>query len=249
MVYPRVIPLLLLQGSSLVKTTKFRYPQYVGDPLNVVRIFNKKQVDEMIVIDIDASRFGNSPNYDLLEQLAGECFMPLSYGGGIHSIEQARRIFSIGFEKIVVQSGVLLNFNFLSQLVSVFGSQSITVSVDIGYSMFSKPRVICKGRTLSHNYLDFFSSIVQLLPGELFVQVINLDGTMNGPNFDLFSSLSDISSVPLVAASGVSSLDDIRRLFAVGVDAVAAGSFFIYSGQYKAVLITYPKEYDIKSLK
>lgn len=246
----RVIPSLLLQGNGLVKTLKFRDPVYIGDPINAIRIFNEKEVDELLVLDIRASKEGREPNYHLIEKVAGECFMPLTYGGGIRTLEQARRIFSIGVEKISVQTSALDNLSIVREISNKFGSQSIVVSIDVERNFIGHPRLRrnSPGGGFKNNWLDFAKMAVEAGAGEILLNAVNKDGTLSGPDLSLISQASKEIPVPLIAVGGVASLQDIKKCVDAGASAVAAGAFFVFHGPYRAVLITYPDYSEIQTV-
>ena len=246
----RLIPSLLLSNRKVVKTVKFKNPSYVGDPLNTIRIFNEKEVDELCLFDINVSPHSVPIDFEYLTELASECFMPLTYGGGISSVEDATRLFQIGFEKISLQSSLFSNLDLLSDLVQLFGSQSIVVSVDIFRSFTGSPRVYqsSKSRRTRINAIDWIQQLLSLGPGELLINSVDRDGTMRGPDLNLLNQLSSFISVPLVYQGGISSLNDIKASFSAGANAVAAGSFFVYNGPHRAVLITYPSRDKLSSI-
>ena len=250
MLKPRVIPTLLLKGNRLVKTIKFENPSYVGDPINVIRIFNEKEVDEILILDIEASKNQKEPDYEYIEKIAGECFMPLTYGGGINSLEQAKQIFALGVEKICLQTAALEKPELISDLASVFGSQSVVVSLDIKRSFVGNPKIWFskKRETLLINWLDITQKWVEAGAGEFLLNAVDKDGTLGGPDLDLIRIASKAISVPLVFCGGVSSLQDIKKACEAGASAVAAGSFFIYHGPHRAVLITYPSYDELQRL-
>ena len=246
----RVIPALLLSGGRLVKTTRFKQPSYVGDPLNAIRIFNEKEVDELMVIDISASRDNFDPNYELVEQIAGECFMPLAYGGGIKTVSQARRLFSLGIEKVCLQSAALANPSLITELANQFGCQSIMVSVDIKKNWLRQPCLYnsATGKFTNSPWMDKLCELVSLGAGEVLLNAVDKDGTLSGPELSLINQASTAIDVPLIALGGVSSLADIKACVDAGASAVAAGSFFVYHGPHRAVLITYPKYHELEQL-
>lgn len=239
----RVIPSLLLMNGGLVKTTKFKDPKYVGDPINAIRIFNEKQVDELMVLDITASKEGREPNYALIEQFAGECFMPLAYGGGIRTVEQAKRLFASGVEKICLQTAALENPVLVTELAGRFGSQSIMVSIDVKKNWLGNPQVYSATRekVVSTNWLDLLDQLINAGAGEVLLNAVDKDGTLSGPDLDLIQKASKAVHIPLIAVGGISSLEDIKAAINVGASGVAAGAFFVYYGPHRAVLITYPK--------
>lgn len=246
----RVIPVLLLRGAGLVKTVKFKDPKYVGDPVNAIRIFNQKEVDELMVLDIEASKLQREPNFNLIHEMASECFMPLAYGGGIRTIEQAEKIFSCGVEKICIQSSAFQNPDFITSLANRFGSQSIVVSVDIKRNWLGHPKVYLstKSKLISDDWRDWISRLMSAGAGELLLNAVDRDGTLSGPDTDLIADASRLINVPLVAIGGIGSQGDIKNAIVAGADAVAAGSFFVYHGPHRAVLITYPKQAELKLL-
>lgn len=239
----RVIPTLLLKQGGLVKTTKFKKPVYVGDPINAVRIFNEKEVDELIVLDIDANKEGKSPDYSLIGKIAGECFMPFAYGGGIRTIEQAERIFALGVEKISLQTMAFQRPGFITELAEKFGSSSIIVSLDIKRDWLGKAQIFRKGEKLKArgHWLDLMTRLVDAGAGEVLLNSVDRDGTLSGPDLGLINAASKAIDVPMIAVGGISSLSDIKDAVSAGASAVAAGSFFVFYGSQRAVLISYPE--------
>lgn len=233
-----------------MKTKRFKNSIYVGDPVNAIRIFNEKEVDELMVLDIDASKKNQEPNYELISRIAEECFMPLAYGGGIKNIEQAKRIYTCGVEKICIQSAALENPNMVAELASIFGSQSVMVSIDIKRNWRGKLKIYSSstGRSLKKDCLETIKILVQSGAGEILLNSVDRDGTLLGPDLDLIKSISNAIDVPLIAVGGVSSLSDIRAAVDAGASAVAAGAFFVFHGPHRAVLITYPKYHELERL-
>lgn len=250
MLQHRIIPALLLKGGGLVKTLKFSNPKYVGDPINAIRIFNEKEVDELMVLDIEASRIGAEPDYKLIEAFASECFMPLTYGGGIKSIEQARRLFSLGVEKICIQSAALDKPIFIRELSEIFGSQSIIVSIDLKRNWIGKAEVFnaTTRMVLKEPWLDLMVRLVDEGAGEVLLNTVDRDGTFTGPDLPLIAKASTNLQVPLIALGGISCLPDMRAAVEAGASAVAAGSFFVFHGPHRAVLITYPSYRELEQL-
>lgn len=251
MLLNRVVPVLLLKGHGLVKTTKFSNSSYIGDPINVVKIFNDKEVDELVLLDIEANKSSNpAPNFELVERIVSECFMPLTYGGGICSIEHARKIFSLGVEKVSLQSAAIKNPKIIADLSAEFGSQSIVVSIDVTRNIFGKYKLHTNNVTGKNNVklVSFIKKIIQLGAGEILINSVNSDGTLSGPDLNLISYLNEFCSVPLTYVGGVSSLSDMRDVIDAGANAVGVGSFFVYHGPHKAVLITYPKYDDLREI-
>lgn len=246
----RVIPALLLRNGGLVKTLKFKAPKYVGDPINAIRIFNDKEVDELMVLDITASKERREPNYALIEEFAGECFMPLTYGGGVISVEQAARIFSLGVEKVCLQTAALANPKLVTQLAERFGSQSVVVSVDVKRNWLGKPQVYgsAQGKALTESWLPMAQRLVNAGAGEVLLNAVDRDGTLGGSDLELVREAGAVLSVPLIAVGGVASMSDIKALVDAGASAVAAGAFFVFHGPHRAVLITYPRYHELEAL-
>lgn len=246
----RVIPCLLLRNGGLVKTFKFANPKYVGDPVNAIRIFNDKEVDELMILDITAGRERREPDYGLVERFAGECFMPLCYGGGVRTVEQARRLFSLGVEKISLQAAALEDLSLVTEMAGRFGSQSVVVCADVKRNWLGKPRLhdAAAGRPHGLPWLDFLRQAVAAGAGEAVLQSVDRDGTMQGMDLDLIRQASGALPVPLIAAGGAGSLADIKAAVDAGASAVAAGAFFVFHGPHRAVLITYPRYGELEKL-
>jgi cyclase len=212
MLTSRIIPCLLLHNNGLVKTTKFKNPKYVGDPINTIRIFNQKEVDELIILDIDASKEGRPPNYDLIEQCAEECFMPLCYGGGIKNIQQAQKLFSIGVEKICIQTAALRDASLISQLAQTFGSQSIVVSLDFKKDWLGNYKIYesSTGKASNLSWTTCLNELISAGVGEIIINSVDRDGTMIGADLTLIKMIADQGlSIPIGGMGGVGSLSDI----------------------------------------
>jgi imidazole glycerol-phosphate synthase subunit HisF len=246
----RVIPCLLLRNGGLVKTLKFADAKYVGDPINAIRIFNDKEVDELMVLDITASKDKKEPNYELIEQFASECFMPLTYGGGIKTMEQAQRLFNSGIEKICLQTSVLDDLSLVKSLSDKWGSSSILVSIDVKRNWMRQPKLYsaATGKTLDKKWTDYMLEAVKAGAGEIVLNAVDKDGTMKGMDTELINEAAKILSVPLVAVGGAGSLADIKAAVDAGANAVSAGAFFVFQGPHRAVLITYPKYNELIQL-
>lgn len=244
MLYPRIIPCLLVHNKGLVKTTRFKDPKYVGDPINAVKIFNEKEVDELIVLDIDASVKKQEPDYKLIENLAVECRMPFCYGGGIKTIEQAQRIFSLGVEKIAVSSLAVENKMVIADLVEKVGSQSVVVVIDVKKKFLSgKYEVFIHNGTKNTGIelMQFISEMEELGVGEVVINSIERDGLMNGYDLGLIKDVKNKVNIPLTVIGGAGSIQDIGEVIHQnGIIGVGAGSLFVFKGKYKAVLIHYP---------
>ena len=246
----RVIPCLLLRDGGLVKTLKFANPKYVGDPINAIRIFNDKEVDELIVLDIIASRKHRVPDYALIEQFASECFMPLCYGGGIRTMEQAQQLFALGVEKVCLQTVAFDDLSLITRLADRFGSQAILVSIDIKRNWRGKPELFAAatGKSLAREWIDYLQKAVEAGAGEVVLNAVDRDGMMMGMDLALIREASSAVSVPLIALGGVGSLSDIKAATDAGASAVAAGAFFVFHGPHRAVLITYPQYHELEEL-
>jgi cyclase len=251
MIEKRLIPCLLLHKGGLYKTEKFKKPTYIGDPINAIKIFNEKEVDELMFLDIDASFLGNEPPYRMIEDIAGECFMPLCYGGGVKNVQQMKKIFSIGVEKISISSQAVLNPAIVSEAANIFGKQSVIVSVDIKKDFWGKKKIyIYNGKKNTNLHpIEFIRHIENMGAGEIVVNSIDHDGVMNGFDIDLLKDIKDVIKVPVIALGGAGNLNHIKEVFEKSnVDAVACGSLFVYKGPLKGVLINYPTNQKIKEL-
>lgn len=243
MLRPRIIPCLLVSNKGLVKTINFKEPRYVGDPINAVRIFNEKEVDELTILDIDASLLNKEPDYKSIEFWASECRMPLCYGGGIKTVEQAQTIFSLGVEKIAISSVAVENPIIISKIAERVGSQSVVVVLDIrrkllgGYEVYSHNAK----KHCNINLLEFVQLAEHLGAGEIVINSIDQDGTMNGYDMTLTKKIRDRINTPLTVLGGAGNLDHISQLIkSFGIIGASAGSLFVFKGIYRAVLINYP---------
>ena len=247
----RVIPALLLRDGGLVKTRRFKEAKYIGDPINAIRIFNDKEVDELIVLDIDASKSGRAPDYATIEQIAGECFMPVCYGGGVRSVDQAARLFNLGIEKICLQSAVFDQQDLISRIADRFGCQSVVVSVDVKRDWLKKPRLYesRSGRKRDQDWLDFTQAAVKAGAGEILITAVDREGAMAGYDLALVRQAAEALKVPLIALGGAGSLADIKAVIDAGASAAAAGSLFVLHGPHRAVLITYPPYAELEKLQ
>lgn len=245
MLRPRIIPCLLLQNGALVKTVRFGEGKYIGDPLNAVRIFNEKEVDELIVLDIDATVMDRRPDEALLARLAAESRMPLCYGGGVKSVDQVERLIALGFEKISIGAAAVENPGFVEAAAARVGSQSVVGVIDVLACGYGGRREVLTRRGQRHTGLDpveFARSLQHLGVGEILINSIDRDGMMNGYDLDLVDNMIQAVDVPLTVLGGAGSLEHVRALVARHpVIGAAAGSLFVFKGKYKAVLINYPK--------
>lgn len=248
---PRVIPVLLLDGERLIKTSKFQNPVYVGDPMNAVRIFNEKCVDEIIISDIHATSKRKQPSFDFIRELAGECFMPLCYSGGVHSFEVAQRLFSSGVEKICLTSAAIDTPELITQITGEYGAQSIVVGIDVKKTWLGGTELIGNGVTkkLKKAPEVFAKEMVERGAGEILLTSVDREGTGEGFDLDLIKKVSNAVEVPVIAHGGAGKVEDIQLALSAGASAVAAGSMFVFYGKHRAVLISYPNESDIDSLR
>lgn len=247
----RVIPILLLKDKGLYKTVKFRDPKYIGDPINAVKIFNDKEVDELCFLDITATNENKEPNYKVISEIAGECFMPLSYGGGVKTIDQARKLFSIGIEKIILNSSVHSNPMLVNELSFHYGAQSVVVCIDVKKNFFGKYEVYTHSgkKNTGKDPLIFALEMQKRGAGEIIINSIDRDGTMAGYDIELISKIANKLDVPLVACGGASCIEDFSNVINNGhASAVAAGSLFVFHGKHRAVLISYPSVSELKGI-
>lgn len=242
---------MLIHDNGLVKTVNFKKPQYVGDPINAVRIFNEKEVDELAIFDIDATVNGTEPNYSLIERLANQSRMPLCYGGGVKTVEQAQRIFSLGIEKIALSSAVLQNPSLITQIADRVGAQSVIVVLDVKKKLLGGYEVYTHNgkKATGINPLKFVEQAQRLGTGEIVINSIDQDGVMKGYDMTLIDRVREKISLPLTVIGGAGSLEDIAKVIdRHGVIGVAAGSLFVFKGVYKAVLINYPTKAEKEKL-
>jgi cyclase len=240
----RVIPILLVSADGLVKTKRFEKPRYVGDPINIIRIFNEKEVDEIIVLDIDATREGRPPNFRLIREFAAECFMPLTYGGGIHDMRHADTLFGLGVEKISIQSIAYTNPKLVVEFVKKYGSQAVVQSVDVTLGLNGRPRLYKrkKGTTFGHSFESLVAQGVDSGVGELLICDVGREGTLSGVDKRLVLEASAGIPVPVVYTGGLADLQELPGVFDSGADAVGVGALFVFHGPKDAVLITYPSQ-------
>ena len=246
MLRPRIIPCLLVHRGGLVKTQAFKEPKYVGDPINAVKIFNEKEADELIVLDIDATVLGREPDFGLIAKLAAECRMPLCYGGGVTTAAQAARIVDMGVEKVAVSAAAIANPSLLTEMAAAVGRQSVVVVLDVRKKtgLFAKGFEVCTRNAKVAHKQDPIPLAVQLQvagAGEIVVNSVDRDGLMQGYDLDLAAQFRQALRVPVTFLGGAGSLNDIGQLVTrVGVVGAAAGSLFVFKGKYRAVLINYP---------
>lgn len=248
--FPRVIPVLLVSDGYLVKPVKFQGDTYIGDPINAVRIFNEKQVDELLICDIDASVKGTGVNYTLIEEIASEAFMPVGYGGGITSAAEARRITGIGIEKVVLNSAAFARPDLITEVADALGSSSTVVSVDAkrrltgGWDAYSARASKKVGMTPA----QAATLAQQKGAGEVMISSIDRESSRSGYDLKLITSVADAVTVPVIALGGAGSVADLKTALDAGASAVAAGTMFVMTGKHRAVLITYPSPAQVQAL-
>lgn len=251
MLYPRIIPCLLVRNKGLVKTVKFKDEKYVGDPINAVKIFNEKEVDELIVLDIDATVENREPDYKMIENLASECRMPFCYGGGIKTPAQAQQIFNLGVEKIAISSAAIDRPELVSEIAERVGNQSVVVVLDVKKNLFGKYDIYTHNGKIKSKIelLEFVQRLEKLGVGEIVINSIDNDGVMKGYDYNLIGKIKELIHVPMTALGGVCSLKDISELINQhGIIGASAGSLFVFKGVYKAVLINYPSHDEKEEL-
>ena len=252
MLRSRMIPCLLIHNKGLVKTVQFKDPKYVGDPINAVKIFNEKEVDELIVLDIDATKENIGPNLKMIENLAKECRMPFCYGGGITTVDQAVKIISLGVEKIALSYSALQNIELCQQIGDVIGNQRVVVVIDVkkkklfeGYDIYTHNAT----KKSKWNLYDFIAKLEEIGIGEIVINSIDNDGVMEGYDLPLVEKIRETCSMPITVLGGAGSLKDIKELISkFKIIGAAAGSLFVFKGKYKAVLINYPNREDRKTI-
>lgn len=242
---PRAIPCLLVRGNGLVKTRKFRNPVYLGDPINAIRIFSEKEVDELIILDIDATAEKRDPNYELIAEMAGEAFMPVAYGGGINELSQIRRLIRSGIEKVIINTASTKSTNIITEAATVFGSQAIVVAVDVKKTIFGRYKVFSHAgaHDVDVELDEYIQRIVEAGAGEIFLNSVDRDGMMEGYDLALIKRVSQSINIPIIASGGAGKLEDMSLAISEGgASAVAAGSLFVFYGKQKGVLINYPTD-------
>jgi cyclase len=243
MLLTRYIPCLLLKGAGLVKTIKFKNPKYVGDPINTVRIFNEKEVDELIFLDIEATPQDREPNYKLLSEIADECFMPLAYGGGIKTLEQAIKIFQIGIEKVAINSAAHNNLKLIGEIAAIYGTQAVIGIIDVKKSLFGKQEVVSNSANTKHKFTPeaWAQELVKAGVGEIMVTSVDKEGTWEGIDVTLIKRITDSVSIPVIAHGGAGNADHLKDAVRNGgASAVAMGSMVVYQKKDFGVLINFP---------
>lgn len=246
----RVIPTLLLDGKALVKTSKFSHPVYIGDPINAVRIFNEKEVDELILCDITATIQKRSPDFDLIESIVSESFMPICYGGGIKKIEDAEILFRLGVDKIAINSAAVEDMYLIQELASRYGNQSIVVSIDYKRNMWGTQKVFINSgkKNTGLDPVEFARKIELAGAGEIYLTSIDREGSMQGYDLEMLKLMSDATGIPIIANGGAGQLMHFRDAIDAGASAVTAGSMFVFHGKLKGILINYPDKIQLDNI-
>jgi cyclase len=244
----RVIPVLLLHKGGLVKSVRFKNYQYVGDPINAVKIFNEKEIDEIAILDIDATREKRTVNIQKVKEIAGEAFIPLAYGGGISNINEIKDLFYTGVEKIIINYNAVRQPALITEAAKLAGSQSVVVSIDVKKNLFGKYAVYVKNGTenTKQDPLTFAKKMQEAGAGEIFLNNIDRDGTYGGYDLELINKMSHSLDIPLTACGGAASVGDFSKAVQNGASAVAAGSLFVFQRPHRAVLISYPSQKELQ---
>lgn len=249
MIRPRMIPALLLKGQGLVKTVRFKDPKYLGDPINVVRIFNEKEVDEIVLLDITATPEKRGPQFEVLKDIASEVFIPLAYGGGIRSMEDVRTLLSIGIEKLIMNTSAVENPSLIRETADHAGSQAVVVSIDVKKNFLGKYEVFtrCGQKKTGLDPVMRAVEVERMGAGEILLNSIDRDGTMQGYDIELVRKVADAVKVPVVACGGAGNLTHVAEVIQQGhASAAAAGSMFVFQGPLRGVLISYPSPKELK---
>lgn len=247
----RVIPVLMLHQGGLYKSVNFKNHRYVGDPINAVRIFNDKEVDEMIIVDIDASRENRGPDMNLLSEIAGEAFMPMGYGGGLSNIEQVKQLLYEGYEKAIFNYAAIHDLSLIEETARLFGSSSTVVSIDVAKNWLGQYKVYEQNgkKAINVSLTDHVKRVVDAGAGEIFISSIDKDGTFGGYDIPLIKQVSSSVKIPVIANGGAATVNDFKiAIEEGGASAVAAGSMFVFKMPHKAVLITYPDAESLSSI-
>lgn len=256
---PRIIPCLLLKDKGLVKTVRFKDPRYIGDPINAIRIFNEKEADELMFLNIMACRnqgiFGKLKTgqlpFDLLKKISRECLMPLSYGGGIATLEEMQKLFNIGIEKVVINTNSIENPRLIKDASNTFGSQSIISSIDARKNINGSYEVYTRGglKATTKDPISLALSMQEMGAGEIMITSIDCDGMMEGYDINLIKSVSDAVEIPVIACGGAGKISDLRKAHEIGhASGMAVGSMFVFHGRKRAVLINYPDQKELENL-
>lgn len=248
----RLIPFLLLDEDRLVKTVGFSSPKYIGDPINAIKLFNDLGADEIVVLNINRNRSQNPLPYEMIHEICSEAFMPIAYGGGISSVDQMKELFRTGIEKVVVNSSFYSNPSLIPEAVKIFGSQSIVGSIDVKKTLFGGYNVMSQSgqKKVDLSLLEVITRFQESGVGEIIIQDIGKEGSLSGMNLELLKTVAPVCKVPLVFSSGLSSFEEAKAILRIfDVNALAAGSLFVYYGPKKAVLINYPNETEMRQIQ
>ena len=251
MLQTRIIPCLLLKDDSLVKTVNFKKPAYIGDPVNTARIFNELEVDELVLLDISATNNNRKPDFKILAELANECFMPLAYGGGINNFEDAKKIFKIGIEKVIINTVVFEKPEFVTQLAEHFGNQAVVVSIDVKKNFFGKYQVYSNSGSKKQKIdpVEWAIEVEKLGAGEILLTAIHQEGTWSGFDLDIIKKISNAVKIPIIANGGASSISDIEKAVIEGqASAVSLGSMVVYQNKGMGVLVNFPDKNNFEMI-
>ncbi len=252
MILPRIIPVLLLKDNGLVKTLKFDEPKYIGDPINAVKIFNEKEVDELMLLDIAATNEKREPGIEMISEIVSEAFMPVAYGGGLRSVDDIRAVLKAGVEKITLNTAAVEQPGLIAEAARIFGSQSIVVSIDVKRNtQTGKMEIYTHGGTVNTGLepVEFAAKMEAAGAGELVLNAIDKDGTMAGYDLPLIREIVDAVTIPVIACGGAGGLDDFHAVISqTGASAAAAGSLFVFCGSRDAILITYPERKELETI-
>jgi imidazole glycerol-phosphate synthase subunit HisF len=248
MIQTRVIPVLLLKDQGIYKGKKFKNHRYIGDPINTVKIFNEKEVDELVILDIQAAKKGIDLDY--VSEIVSEAFMPVAYGGGIDSLELAKDIFKLGIEKIIINSAVYQNDYLITDIADVHGSQSVVISVDVKKNILGKYQLYSKSGVKKEKYqlIDHIKNIETRGAGEIIISNIDHDGSLKGYDLDLLELVSKNLDIPVIVSCGAGTISHFEEAKKKGASALAAGSMFVYKGKQQGILINYPREKELRHL-
>lgn len=245
----RIIPVLLMKNGGLYKTIGFKNPKYIGDPINAVKIFNEKETDELILLDYNASSDSRSIDFKKIEEIAGEAFMPMAYGGAIKTLDDAKRVFDCGFEKVVLNSALFNNIGLINEIANIYGAQAVVGSVDYKKNFFGSSKVYAQSgsKTTGYDPLEWVKKLEQHGVGEIMLNSIDRDGTWTGYDTDLISKITAAINVPLIACGGAGKIEDMKEAVKSGASAVAAGSMFVFQKKGMGVLISFPTGVNLQS--
>jgi cyclase len=240
----RIIPVLLLSKGGLYKTIQFKKANYVGDPINAVKIFNEKEADELVVLDYNASIEKRNIDFNKIAEIAGEAFMPMAYGGAIRTLDDAKKVFDAGYEKVVLNSILFDDISLVQAIGNIYGAQAVVCSIDVKKDWRGKTKVYSYSGTKSNSYtpVGWAKQLEDAGAGEIFLNSIDQDGTWSGYDIDLIGSVSHAVQIPIVACGGAGSVDDFKKAVIAGASAVAAGSMFVYQKKGMGVLISFPSQ-------